>query len=101
MAKQKYLEPINYHRALIMELDLTDEDQLMALEIIRLNKLKVMEAYNKHVKKKEFKEGNLIWKTILPIRTKVSTFGKWSQNWKSPLNVSKVIHGGAYQLIDM
>ena len=50
-----------------MELESVDEDWLMALENIRLNKSKVARAYNKCIKKKEFKEGNLVWKTILAI----------------------------------
>ena len=60
----------------------------MALENIRLNKSKVAQAYNKRIMKKEFKEGNLVWKTILLIRTKDLTFGKWSPNWEGPLAVS-------------
>ena len=59
------------------------------------------QTYNKHVSKKEFKEGDLVWKTILPIRIKDSTFGKLSPNCKGPLIVSQVILKGAYHLIDM
>ena len=40
MVKQNELEPDNYHIALFMEKDSIDEDQLMALENIQLNKLK-------------------------------------------------------------
>ena len=73
----------------------------MALKNIRLNKSKVTKTYNKHIKKKEFKENNLVWKTILLIETKDPTFGKCSPNQESPLVVSQVILGGAYCLINM
>lgn len=64
-----------------MELESTDEDRLMALENIRLNKENVAKAYNKHVKVKRFVEGDLVWKTILPIGTKDPKLGKWSTKW--------------------
>ena len=48
----------------------------MALEDIQLNKVKVAQACNKHGKKKEFKEGDLIWKTNLPIGIRDLAFGK-------------------------
>ena len=41
VAKKNDLELVDYHKALIMELDLTNGDRLMALENIWLNKLKV------------------------------------------------------------
>ena len=47
-----------------------------------MNKARVAKAYNKRVKKKSFVEGDLVWKTIFPIRTKDHEFGKWSANWE-------------------
>ena len=44
VAKQNELEPYDYHRALFMELDLANEDRLMALENIRLNKSRVAQT---------------------------------------------------------
>ena len=43
VAMQNELDPDDYHRALIMEMDSTNEGQLMTLENIQLNKLKVTE----------------------------------------------------------
>ena len=63
-----------------MESGLVYEDWPMALENIKLNKLKVACTYSKHVRKNEFKKGDLVWKTILPIGIRDSTFGKWSPN---------------------
>ena len=42
-----------------------------------------------------------MWKTILPIGTKVHRFNKWSPNWEGPYIVDKVIYRGAYRLVDI
>ena len=84
-----------------MELDQLDEDRLMALERIEASKRKMTNAYNKHVKLKKFVEGDLVWKTILPIRVKDPKFDKWSPNWEDPFIVSQVFAGNAYRLVNM
>jgi hypothetical protein len=50
--------------------------RLRALENIEKNKMLVAKYYNKKVEVKQFVEGDLVWKTLLPIGTKYSTFGK-------------------------
>jgi len=55
--------------------------RLRALISIGENKKRVAKWYDKKVKTKEFADGDLIWKLILPIGTKSSMFGKWSPNW--------------------
>ena len=47
---------LNYHR-------------LCALENIEAHKLRIDRYYNKKVKSKQFHEGELVWKVILPIGT--------------------------------
>jgi hypothetical protein len=58
---------------------------LKALVSIEENKKRVARWYDKKVKTKEFVDGELVWKLILPIGTKSSKFGKWSPNWKDPI----------------
>jgi hypothetical protein len=60
--------------------------RLSTLENIEKNKMRVAKYYNKKVKVKQFAEGDLVWKALLPIGTKYSTFGKWSR-------IRKVIFG--------
>ena len=60
----------------------------MALKNNNLNKEKVTKSYNKKVKRKQFAEGDIIWKAILPIGTKDPRFSKWSPNWEGPFIVS-------------
>jgi hypothetical protein len=60
--------------------------------------LKVAKAYNKRVKEKSFQVGDLVWKTILHIRSRSNKFVKWSPNWKGPYRVEKVILGNSYMV---
>ena len=50
----------------------------MALREIEKDKIMVAKAYNKKVKAKSFQVGDLVWKTVLPLRSRVHKFGKWS-----------------------
>ena len=70
--------------------------RLNALENIEKNKLRVAKYYNKRVKVKQFEEGDLVWKVILPIGTKYRAFGKWSLNWEGPFRVVRCVPGNAY-----
>jgi len=58
------------------ELDHLAEHRLRALISIEENKKRVAKWYDKKVKVKEFVDGDLVWKLILPIGTKSSKFGK-------------------------
>jgi hypothetical protein len=60
-------------------------NRLRALENIEKNKRRVARWYDKKVKDKEFSEGDMVWKLILPIGSKDSKYGKWSPNWEGPL----------------
>jgi hypothetical protein len=50
--------------------------RLKALVSIEENKKRVARWFDKRVKAKEFADGELVWKLILPIRTKSLKFGK-------------------------
>jgi hypothetical protein len=71
---------------------------LRALENIEKNKMRVARYYNKKVKVKQFAEGDLVWKALLSIGTKYSTFGKWSPNWEGPFRVVRCTLGNAHIL---
>jgi hypothetical protein len=47
--------------------------RLRALENIEKNRMRVAKYYNEKVKVKQFAEGDLVWKALLPIGTKYST----------------------------
>ena len=83
---------------MFQELESADEDRLMALENIQVNKVKVSKLYNEKVRLKHFTEGDLEWKVILTIVTRSTNFGKWSPNCEGPFIVTQVIYSGAYKL---
>ena len=83
------------------ELDDLAGHRLSALISIEENKKRVARWYDKKVKAKEFADGDLVWKLILPIskiRTKSSKFGKWSPNWEGPYRINRSAPGNAYIL---
>ena len=51
----------------MMELKALDGKRLQALDHIMIQKKKVSRAYNKWVRRKNFEEGELVWKVVLPI----------------------------------
>jgi len=83
---------------MIDELDDLAGHQLKALISIEENKKRIARWYDKSVKPKEFVDGDLVWKLILPIGTKSSKFGKWSPNWEGPYRVNRSTPGNAYNL---
>ena len=72
--------------------------RLWALEKIKENKAKVARAYNKKVKPKDFKIGNLVWELVLSIGTKDPAFGKWSPNWHGPYRIIDMALGNSYRM---
>ncbi|XP_073298606.1 uncharacterized protein [Primulina huaijiensis] len=83
---------------MIMELEELDELRIQAYNALLLEKQKVARIYNRRINKKNFQEGDIVWKTILPMGTKDRDLGKWSPNWEGPFKVHKVLDGNAYWL---
>ena len=66
-----------------------------------IQKKKVSRFYNKRIKKKKFKEGDMVWKVILPPGTKDRELRKWSPNWEGPFKIYQVLDGNAYWLASL
>jgi hypothetical protein len=77
--------------------DVTDK-RMESLEEIEKDRRRVAKAYNKKVKAKSFQVGDLIWKTMLPIRSKSNKFGKWSPSWEGPYKVVKICSENSYMV---
>jgi hypothetical protein len=54
----------------------------------------VTKAYSKKVKAKSLQVGDLVWKIVLPLRSKDQKFGKWSPSWEG----TQVMSGNVYLL---
>jgi hypothetical protein len=77
------------------------ESQFKVLEEIEKEKIKIAKAYNKRVMEKSFQVGDLVWKTVLPLRTQSGKFGKWSPSWEGPFRVIRVVPGNGYFMEDL
>ena len=95
---QKDLRNEDYSNLMMDELEDLHQIRLRALENIEKNKIRVAKYYDKKIKVKDFAEGDLVWKVILPIGTKDKAFGKWSPNWEGPFRVIRCVPGNAYIL---
>ncbi|XP_051116734.1 uncharacterized protein LOC127241634 [Andrographis paniculata] len=85
---------------LLQELDSLMEEQLQALEHLRLQKKKAKRTFQSQVRSWSFHEGDLVWKTILSEVPKDPMLGKWSPKWKGPFIVSAKSASGAYKLME-
>jgi len=59
--------------------------RLRALMSIEENKKRVARWYDKKVKAKEFADGDLVWKLILPIGTKIHNLGSGLRIGRVPI----------------
>ncbi|KAA3480072.1 Transposon Ty3-I Gag-Pol polyprotein [Gossypium australe] len=72
---------------------------LKAIRHGQMYQKRMMRAYNKKVRPREFHEGDLVLKKILPIQKDVR--GKWIPNWEGPYVVKKAFSRGALILTEM
>ena len=96
VSKHNGLNSQEYSVAIMMELEALDGKILQALDHIMIQKKKVAKAYNNRIRRKNFKERELIWKVLLPIDAKDRELGKWSPNWEGPSKVHQVLPRNAY-----
>jgi hypothetical protein len=97
-ARQNGLTASDYYNSMMDNIDEVTDKRMTALGEIENDKIMVAKAYNKKVKAKSFQVGDLVWKTILPLRNKHRKFGKWSPSWKGPYKVKQVISDNAHLL---
>jgi hypothetical protein len=92
------LSAVDYHNLMLDRLNEVSDESIKALGEIERDKLRMAKAYNKRVKEKLFQIGDLIWKMILPIRSRSSKFGKWSPNWEGLHRIEEVISENSYMV---
>jgi hypothetical protein len=97
-AKQNDLTIVDYYNSMMDNIDEVSDKRVTALGEIEKDKIMVSKAYNKKVKAKSFQVGDLVWKTVLPLRSKGQKFGKWTPSWEGPYKVTKVMSGNVYLL---
>lgn len=75
VAQQNALSAMEYTELMMNRIDGIPESRFKAMKKIEKEKMKVARAYNKKVREKSFQVGDLVWKTILPIRARDNKFG--------------------------
>jgi hypothetical protein len=77
IARKNDLTVGDYYNMMMDNIDEVTDKRVAAIGEIAKDKIMVAKAYNKKVKAKSFQVGDLVWKTILPLRNKNRKFGKW------------------------
>ncbi|KAM0978133.1 hypothetical protein ACFX2C_014138 [Malus domestica] len=90
-----------YIEAMCQGIEDLDVARIEAFNQIQEGKRVVARAYNKKVKLKSFKEGDLVWKPVLPLGAQQRGFGKWSPTWEGSFIVSQVLDKGGYYLANI
>ncbi|XP_050896914.1 uncharacterized protein LOC127103725 [Lathyrus oleraceus] len=90
-----------YWSMMLDELVDLDEERLNALELLKQQKKRVENSYNKKVKVKSFFLEDLVWKVILPMDRKDRTLGKWSPKRQGPFQILQVFSNGAYEIEEL
>ncbi|CAL8117362.1 unnamed protein product [Prunus armeniaca] len=93
-------EEKDYAQAMAHELEDLEQSRLDAYNLMQAQKQIAARSYNRKVKQKTFAEGDLVWRAVLPIRTKDPWFGKFSPNWEGPFIIERILRRGAFQLRD-
>jgi hypothetical protein len=79
-AMQNNLTVGDYYNLLMDNIDEVTDKRIMALGEIEKDKIIVAKAYSKKVKAKSLQVWDLVWKTVLPLRSRVTKWGRTLQN---------------------
>ncbi|WRX08038.1 Integrase zinc-binding domain - like 3 [Theobroma cacao] len=93
------LKDAEWVRSRYEQLNLIEEKRLTALCHGQMYQRRMMLAYEKNFHPKQFREGELVLKRILPNQTDFR--GKWMPNWEGPYVVKEAFSRGALILADM
>lgn len=83
----------------IRSVELNRGKRLKAIQHGQIYQKRMMRAYNKKVRPREFHEGDLVLRKILPLQKDFR--GKWMPNWEGPYVVIKAFSEGARILAEM
>ncbi|WVZ00057.1 hypothetical protein V8G54_026126 [Vigna mungo] len=93
------LEEAEWVQARFDQLNLIEEKRLTVVCHGQLYQRRMKKAFDKRVHPREFHEGELVLKKILPIQR--DHRGKWTPNYEGPFVVKKTFSGGALILTRM
>ena len=87
------------HQLRLQELEALDDKRLQAQQQIELYQARITRAFNKKVKERTFKKGDLVLAVRTPMVMTHKTKENFQPKWKGPFVVESVYSNGAYRLI--
>ena len=88
-----------HHQKRLEELEMLDEKRLEAQQQIELYQARITRAFNKKVRQRVFKEGDLVLAVRRPMVLTSKKKGKFEPKWEGPFVIETVYSNGAYRLI--
>jgi hypothetical protein len=93
------LEEVEWAKVRYEQLNMISEKRLAAICHHQLYQRRMAKAYDRKVRPREFKEGDLVLRKILPLPSEDRS--KWAPNYEGPYVVKKAFSGGALLLTRM
>ena len=87
------------HQKRLEELEMLDEKRLEAQQHIEFYQAKISRAFDKKVRQRSFKEGDLVLTERRPMILNSKKKGKFEPKWEGPFVVETVYSSGAYRLV--
>nr|CAD1837640.1 unnamed protein product [Ananas comosus var. bracteatus] len=84
----------------LQELDSLEGLRLQAQQNLELYRSRMSNAYNRMVKERVYKQGDLVLVIPRNFMSKQHSKGKFQPKWEGPYVIERVYEGGAYQLVD-
>ena len=83
----------------LRELDILEEKRLHALQNLEAYQARMSQAFDKRVRRRSFKEGDLVLAVIRPMNITHRMQSKFEPKWEGPYIVKDVYSSGAYRII--
>ena len=85
----------------LQELDNLDERRLEALQSVELYQARMAGSFDKRVRQRAHKKGDLVLAVKRPMVFAHKSKGKFEPKWEGPFVIDKVFSNGAYALLNM
>ena len=81
------------------ELEMLEGKRLQALQNLEAYQARMSRAFDKRVKRRSFKQGDLVLAVIRPMNVTRRMGGKFEPKWEGPYIIKEVYSSGAYRII--
>ncbi|XP_024195658.1 uncharacterized protein LOC112198783 [Rosa chinensis] len=98
---QHHLIGEDYVQAMWQEHEDLGEQRLAALDNLVMEKQRIARAYDKRTPGRSYKEGDLVWKVVLPFGEKLTGRSKWTPRWEGPFVIHCILERGTFHLKDL